>query len=284
VNEKTSEQERQHERGAELIRAAFDRARESGAPEWRTMTTAVLKNRILDLTDRGFAESDWGAPSFGGFLKLFPDVVTLDLAGRPPRATLVSEEAPAAAPTEAEPGQREIGPRRRIRGDLWSAVLDYSSPGEYWWDGSRAVRVKPGSSLEGAEARRLPTATQEEFKAWRAEFVKRKSEESPGAGAFLHSWLDREEPLTALPGTFRIPWVVELKRRVLDRLEDWFTVNEIAPPPDLLIDESAPPPGSSGSGDPSSLRDYVLAVVGQMTREELEALNLPVSALLRVKR
>ena len=37
--------------GEALIRDAFDRARQAGKLEWHRMTTAVLKNRILQSTD-----------------------------------------------------------------------------------------------------------------------------------------------------------------------------------------------------------------------------------------
>ncbi len=49
-----------HAAGARLIFAAFAQARDSGREDWRRMTLAVLKNRILGLTDCDFSGAlDW---------------------------------------------------------------------------------------------------------------------------------------------------------------------------------------------------------------------------------
>ncbi len=44
-----------------LILAAFKQARAKGKPDWEVMTTAVLKNRILQLTGLSFNPNDYGA-------------------------------------------------------------------------------------------------------------------------------------------------------------------------------------------------------------------------------
>ena len=44
------------ERGAQLVQAAFERARATGREGWRTMKLAVFKNRLLDATERQFSE------------------------------------------------------------------------------------------------------------------------------------------------------------------------------------------------------------------------------------
>ncbi len=50
------------------------------------MTLAVLKNRVLDHTDRSFDEARWGAGSFREFVGMFPEVVSVDSSTRPPTA------------------------------------------------------------------------------------------------------------------------------------------------------------------------------------------------------
>lgn len=47
----------------ELVLRAFAWARASGRENWRVMTVALLKNRLLDLTEKKFDESRWGAGS-----------------------------------------------------------------------------------------------------------------------------------------------------------------------------------------------------------------------------
>lgn len=270
-----------HEEGVSLIRQAYDAARASGLSEWQTMTIAVLKNRLLDQTNREFKESDWGADTFKEFVEQFGDVLSIDATSRPPRATLrtYSDSSPAGAVGEG--GTRDIGPRKRIRGDLWNAILDYTGRRAYLWENGNLLVVEPDQVVAGAK--KLPSLTKAEFKAWRSEFADRVSAESQGAEPFLRSWLEREQPLGALPPEFRIPWVVELKRRVLERLENWFRTNAIPCPPDLVVGDEEPPAQGHPEAD-EALRGYVQAVVREMTDAELEALQLPVSATFRVRR
>lgn len=264
-----------HERGAELIRAAFERARQSGNPTWQSMTVAVLKNRLLDLTARDFDESSWEAESFRDFLAQFGDVIELDTATHPPHVRLLAE---AADTRPAEPSRRplpDLGPHRRIRRDLWEAILDYSDT-RYAWDGQRAVPLKEDASAEGVKL--LPSLTREEFKTWRKEFVQRQCEKNSAVGPRLYDWLEREQPLTALPQALRISWVVELKRRVLERLDTWFEGNGEPLPPDAIVGDE--PPLSSPAVGTSVLRERILAAVQKMSQDELEALQLPARVLL----
>ena len=61
-----------------LIRDAFEKAKASGSPDWHRMTVAVLKNRILDLTQGLFKESDHGATTFQDFVRQHGDILELD--------------------------------------------------------------------------------------------------------------------------------------------------------------------------------------------------------------
>ncbi len=74
----------------ELIRAAFAKAQESGRPDWQRMTVAVLKNRILDLTEGTFRESDYdyGASTFQEFARNHGDILAFDDTRTPPVAIL----------------------------------------------------------------------------------------------------------------------------------------------------------------------------------------------------
>lgn len=53
-----------HREGADLIRRAFEAARGSEVADWRSMTSAVLKNRILDLTHPDRLADREGAKDF----------------------------------------------------------------------------------------------------------------------------------------------------------------------------------------------------------------------------
>ena len=72
----------------ELIRLAFDKAKGSGRPNWYQMDVGVLKNRILNLTNRGFRESDYGCTTFMEFVRSHSDVLELDETRWPPAVTV----------------------------------------------------------------------------------------------------------------------------------------------------------------------------------------------------
>lgn len=243
------------------------------------MKTAVLKNRLLDLTERGFNESDWGADSFREFVERFDDVVAIVPEERPLAVRLLVDDRSEVA-TEGDAGTRppDPGPRFRIRKDLWDAVLDYSSGTRYAWDGRRAVALDEGASAERTDL--LPTLPEEEFQIWRSEFVRAQSSENSTAASFLYVWLEKEQALQMLPSPLRVAWVVELKRRVIERLQAWFRAKGIETPSDLLTDAA---PVRGDRGDVEALRELVLAAVRRMNRAELESLRLPATVLLRSK-
>jgi hypothetical protein len=258
-----------------LIRSAFGLARESGSADWQTMTTAVLKNRLLDLTDREFKEADWGAKTFRDFVALFSDVIE-EVPGVHPSEVRLLGDLPL--PPDAGSGDEplDLGARRNIRSDLWNAILDFNSGKKYWWDGERAVSDEEDAAPRG---KLLPTLDVDEFKAWRQEFVQEQSTENSELASFLYSWLERADPLALLPRSLRIPWIIELKRRVLMRLEEWFKAEGIPLPTDAVTDNRP-----KKRTDTDALRDRVLAAVNAMSREELESLMLPATLLLRPRR
>ena len=260
--------EERHERGVELIRDAFKAARESGLEDWQTMTTAVLKNRLLDLTSRGFSEAEWGARDFKEFVDQFDDVLT-PVPGTHPLEVRLLQELPVAA----VPGSFDLGARRYIRSDLWDAVLDYSSGRKYYWDGEGAVPLEGDDS---ANKKLLPTLEEAEFEGWRMEFATARAGEDTGSSLRVRDWLSREEPLAELPKSLRVPWLVELKGRVFQRLSAWFEAEGIDAPKDLVVQKE-----SRRQGDVEILRNQVIATVRGMSRAELESLMLPATSLWR---
>lgn len=81
----------------ELIRAAFEQARNSGKRDWSEMTAAVLKNRILDMTGREFSEDRYGSPSFIHLVRRVPDLLEI-VNARPP--TLLRLRANVTTPSD----------------------------------------------------------------------------------------------------------------------------------------------------------------------------------------
>lgn len=73
----------------DLVIRAFELARQRGKADWRRMSTAVLKNRILQLTDHTFSERQFGADSFSSFLRLCSGVIRVDRNTRHPTIELL---------------------------------------------------------------------------------------------------------------------------------------------------------------------------------------------------
>ena len=127
------------------------------------MTTAVLKNRLLDLTDRSFDEAHWGASSFMNFVSNYPDMLQVDESAFPPVVELYGTEADRLA----SEGDEYTPIVYHIRSDLWQAALDYSSGVQYVWDRD-TKRAKPRHGLETVPI--IDTVTADLQRQWRHEF------------------------------------------------------------------------------------------------------------------
>ena len=145
----------------ELIRLAFGEAKGSGRPDWYRMDVGVLKNRILNITNRGFRESDYGVTTFMEFVRSHSDILELDEARWPPAVTLKGvHQEPEPAPNLAS---------AKIRPDLWQAVMDFSGNTQYVWDSDEGV-AKPATE-DAPDAAIMPTITVEQFTTWKRAFA-----------------------------------------------------------------------------------------------------------------
>ncbi len=160
--------ERGHDQIEKLVVAAFAQARRSGKVEWDRMTTAVLKNRLLALTDGAFRESDYGASSMVDLVSSMSEIVVIDISTAPATVSLVGGRSiPGWDTTTSASTLRPPTEGDRIRPDLWRATMDYASGYSYGWDGSEAkVFEEPSEEIET-----LPTLTSDEIRLWRQEFL-----------------------------------------------------------------------------------------------------------------
>jgi hypothetical protein len=267
-----------------LIRTAFEQARQSGKSATE-MNDAVLKNRILLLTDRRFSEADYGAQSFLGLLRSLSNV--LEVAGdRPPyRVRLLPDTALHAAIHDVAPapplpngvvdGSLELV---RVRADLWSATVDYVSRRPFLWDPASKEVVRVG----GTATVQLPTLTKEEFDTHRLDFARKHGDE-----AFARNWIAQRGGIRELPYRLRTEWTNYLKHLVIDRLTTWFEYNRLPQPADLLQPARVRATLEQSHANPTQiqhLRDTVLRIVAGMTDEELAALALPAAAVARYQR
>lgn len=260
--------------GAKLIRSAFDAARASGRLDWWRMSVAVLKNRLLDATERTFDEERWGAATFSEFVGLYPDVIAVDDSTRPATVELVDHADPSTAPA------LRLGDR--IRRDLWHAVLDHTSGDLHLWRDGRAVAVPPDEAGGAQNDPRLPTIDQDTLDAWRKSFVESVSPLPKPLDEATQRWQAERLHDNLLPGQLRGRWNGRLKQLVLERLDAWFEEAGIPWPPDVVEPRAAPARRRDGSTE--SLRSLIVEAVGAMTREELEEIRLPPAALLRTRK
>jgi hypothetical protein len=272
-----------HKAGGQLIVDAFQAAQRSGRSDWARMTLAVLKNRILDASGRGFDQESWGAATFRDFVEQFSDIVRIDFGTKPLTVELLPGAVDGGQAVERLriPPRPDQGQRWLIRPDLWNATLDYSSGAVYLWEGGTVVRV-PKAGLEPAEPRlRLPTVSTDEMRGWRSAFAERSTTgvDNPGLVAAVTRWRDESLTGKALPGSLHWRWVEALKSHVRDHLETWFQANGLTVPTDLIVSASVERP----TDDSEQLRSLVIRCVQMMTRAELEDLRLPASVVLRTR-
>lgn len=257
----------------ELIRLAFMAAREKGKSDWHLMQIAVLKNRLLQMTGGAFDVSGYGYLTFRDLIRENNDLVRINPDDPRQVEWIESHKFTQYVGSENLSGSQN----REIRPDLWRAIMDFASGNLYIWDASKGV-ARETSIVNGAKL--LPTLNQETLHQWRAEFANSHAEQvSDEAGKQkLGKWLERGLGTNALPYILRAPWTSYLKASVIDRLKSWFKDQGI-PLPNLAEIKTH----ASVTSDLDALRRMVIDCVSLMTKEELDALKLPVSAIARAK-
>ena len=233
------------------------------------MSVAVLKNRLLDLTERSFRESDYGVTTFLEFVRKQSAILDIDVDQTPPIATFKE-----AVPAGVEP----MSPRTRIRSDLWWGALNFSGEQSYVWDLSdhtarrESEAVKPGPIV--------PTLTEERFNGWKRAFAGTLDDDERDDR--IEQWAEQRLPASVLPPHVRHRWNEYLKKNVHAHLMSWFEEQHLSPPEDLLQTLGADA-ALVQLGRSEELRKRLIACVRAMTLEELERVQIPSSVLLRTK-
>lgn len=256
----------------ELVERAFEMARERKPEHWQSMTVAVLKNRMLQLTDRNFDEAHYGVHNMRDLVGLLPGLLEVDDTTLPPTVTL--RENTSIVP-------RLPPPKGKIRSDLWNAVIDYAS-GKIWvWVDGSAVADLPELSDSSSV---LPTLTVEEMQRWRHEFAATHgtSLEVQDA-ARLESWAAGAGRTQQLPLRLRRSWNDRLKTGVLERLLAWFDDRKEEAPEDIVVaaESRSVAPDRPAPDLSTSLRGFLTACIASMSDDELATIGLPVGAVWR---
>ncbi len=273
-----------------LVQSAFHTARASGKRDWDVMTTAVLKNRLLQLTAGEFVESAYGEDHLLPLLRAIPDVVQLiEEPGRNWRVRLIDadkqsedvsvEEAQSGVPSIKRSSSSDSSSKRRVRPDLWRAIVDYASGRPYFWHEGKN-RAYQGEELGAAPV--LPTLTPEEAMEWRQGFVAAQEQKGTEGIESLSGWAAGVGRTSDLPGNFRGLWNEYLKAAVVARLDAWFTQHSIEPPSDILVDlkEVRPSREAVSVSAEQLLREALIRAIVGMDYDSLLRVSVPASALL----
>jgi hypothetical protein len=281
-----------------LVRSAFEEAHSKGKKDWETMTSAVLKNRLLNITRGQFSQDRYGSASFIHLVRRVPDL--LDIVSTTPPFVLqikspISEQDEIISTPEdttSPVGEDAFGTllksdlrQVRIRDDLWRAIVDYTSGSTYVLDSDTGLaRPTRGNDLTLPQ---LPTASREEVSSWRHEFSESLRPTVDGrVVAEIEAWADGRGRQSDLPRLFRGKWAEFIKRKVIHILLGWFKERGMLPPTDMVF-------VTEGQGLPSSeaisevvrtrqLRDLIIHAVRAMNYEELSQISLPASVVLRI--
>lgn len=280
-----------------LVRAAFERALDSGRPDWQEMTAAVLKNRLLDMTNRQFSESRYGVSSFIRLVRLVPDLLEI-VDDKPPvqlriNASVFGQSVPRepsnrlrtsstagdyVTPTDAD------WQKVRVRQDLWRAAIDYRSASVYVIDSHTGIARRQGK--DDSELPVVPTISAEIVDSWRRQFIESLAEPSKGEYVGeMEAWASRRGRQSDLPHPVRGLWAEFMKRKVVGILLDWYRSNGIPVPSDMLSTPQKQSARPSGAVDEvvrtQQLRELIIRAIRAMSYEELVKISLPASVLLR---
>lgn len=219
------------QRALALVEQAFAQAERRKGPSGRRMSLSVLKNRLLQLTNRQFTPLEYGAIDLKDLLeRLAPrlillrekgqifaelrDVRTVGAMSAARRPDRIAKQTPLV---EAAPHVSESG---RIRGDLWIAMVDYTSGRRYVWDDTQGVARQADSE----DPRPLfPTISADEFDRWRLEFLEGADAGLDAADRILaERWRTQRLSTANLPAALQQRWNAEITRRVRQRLHMFF--------------------------------------------------------------
>jgi hypothetical protein len=221
----------------ELVIAAFLHAQRKLGPEATTMTIGVLKNRLLQITDRRFDPRDFGVADMRAFLAMLAPkiMVTHKTAHGEVTLTVAPESVHVARGASGELRTTDVSPMLgapvevpngflkpdgRNRPDLWAAVMDYASGVTYVWDGSLGeARPRRGTEILPV----MPTVAPVELGEWRRTFLNEHKASLEGTDlASAQRWQEQGLATVYLPLKLRLPWNRELALRVRQRLQEFF--------------------------------------------------------------
>lgn len=264
-----------------MVLDAFSAAYGGGRESWETMTEGVLKNRLLQMSDRSFRVEDFGVDSLDSFIDLVPGTLER-VEPSTPRSVRLTASGKSTV-VDRGPGGTASGRHGRVREDLWNAILDYSAHGTWIWDPDAGEAVLTDEATGWTPECQLPTVTPDDLAAWRSDFANGLEGISADQLRLVQEWSDRGLGTNALPALLRRPWSAVLKQNVLDRLDKWFSETSFGRP-DLFENEPARPLKGHKRSAEDELRVFIQHCVSLMTETELQSLPIPADVAFRATR
>lgn len=263
------------------------------------MSLGVLKNRLLQITDRRFDPTDFGVQDMRAFIGMLAPEVSFSTQTSHGEVSLkrtASHSVPTSGATKTQPSAEEqenisseavspqelINSHGRHRPDLWTAVMDYASGLSYVWDG-RQGKARPRTGNEDLPV--MPTVTPVELAEWRRTFIADYKSDLEGSElASAQRWQEQGLATIYLPVNLRQTWNRELALRVRQRLQEFFgglnpKASVISNDPGEVIDPDRPKDSLSDlvtaakdRGDGFSVGTLLSNQLHQATEEESEQL------------
>ena len=253
-----------------LIVEAFRVAAQRGSPVWFQMHGTVLKNRLLDLTDRRFSESKYGVERFGELLDRLDKLLAIDHSIHPYVVVLREPYRARVAPSN-------LAPSLKIRQDLWRATVDYSASGKWVWEKSSRQAVLVETDIDD-DVLLMPTLDPEVLGAWRSDFLAENASQLDEAGRLqAEAWSSKSLSTSALPPQLRNAWNDRVRKGIYERLVGFFEDHELEAPSDLSLEAAQPKPNVG-------LREYLRRCIDLMDEAELKQLLIPAHIAHRARR
>lgn len=246
-----------------LVREAFLQALRKGKKEWWRMNMSVLNNRMIQI-NRDARNEIIGDQNIVHWAQLQPYLIvkTGELGATVELIADVRREI-------VDDGDyARLYKGYRIRGDLWSAVMNKDPEISHCWDRGVVSQCRSGSTGPV-----LPKLSEEELHRFRREFADQHPERS------IQKWVD-DYRYVYLLREIRGEWYEYFKSKVFDILNNWFEENAIDPPKDMLT-----PVADRKETKESSLsfdRDKLRYLIDMATEQELSMIMIPAGLVARV--
>ena len=270
-----NESPEQHSQLKGLVLDAFAIAAKDRQTEWHRMRGSVLKNRLLDLTNRRFDEADYGADRFGTLVELLDGLLVIDHSAKP---FIVELCEPYRSEIDSAEQAHQSLSKGTIRSDLWNAIMDYSGVGEWVWDRSSGMAIPADEAVDGNAGDLLPTLDRPTLQAWRIGFLEEHSPGLQGQEALeFEDWARKGLGTAALPMRLRGLWNARMREQVWERLLQFFQAHELEPPLDAFVSKRSREPADE-------LRSFILRCIAIMSEQELRGLTIPADIAMRAHR